>query len=220
MPKNHKTKLVLFDLDGTLIDTAPDFLSALNKVLIDNGEDVITEEELRFHISEGTSKMIKTFFKIEEDDVNFEKYKNQFLSEYKSNLTKKSKLFDGIKSLIQYLESNSIMYGVVTNKYFEYAKPIIESFPELSNVKIIICPDHVSISKPDPEGILQACNKLNVTPDDTIYLGDHLNDLMAGEAAGTKVIGCLYGYSLDQNIINSKGYNYVKNVSEIISHLD
>ena len=220
MPKNHKTKLVLFDLDGTLIDTAPDFLSALNKVLIDNGEDVITEKELRFHISEGTSKMIKTFFKIEEDDVNFEKYKNQFLSEYRSNLTKKSKLFDGIKSLIQYLESNSIMYGVVTNKYFEYAKPIIESFPELSNVKIIICPDHVSISKPDPEGILQACNKLNVTPDDTIYLGDHLNDLMAGEAAGTKVIGCLYGYSLDQNIINSKGYNYVKNVSEIISHLD
>ena len=220
MPKNHKTKLVLFDLDGTLIDTAPDFLYALNKVLIDNGEDVITEEELRFHISEGTSKMIKTFFKIEEDDVNFEKYKNQFLSEYKSNLTKKSKLFDGIKSLIQYLDSNSIMYGVVTNKYFEYAKPIIESFPELSNVKIIICPDHVSISKPDPEGILQACNKLNVTPDDTIYLGDHLNDLMAGEAAGTKVIGCLYGYSLDQNIVNSKGCNYVKNVSEIISHLD
>jgi phosphoglycolate phosphatase len=220
MPKKHKTKLVLFDLDGTLIDTAPDFLSSLNKVLIDNGEDVITEEELRFHISEGTSKMIKTFFKIEEDDVNFEKYKNQFLSEYKSNLTKKSKLFDGIKSLIQYLESNSIMYGVVTNKYFEYAKPIIESFPELSNVKIIICPDHVSISKPDPEGILQACNKLNVTPDDTIYLGDHLNDLMAGEAAGTKVIGCLYGYSLDQNIINSKGYNCVKNVSEITSHLD
>ena len=220
MPKNHKTKLVLFDLDGTLIDTAPDFLSALNKVLIDNGEDVITEEELRFHISEGTSKMIKTFFKIEEDNVNFEKYKNQFLSEYKSNLTKKSKLFDGIKSLIQYLDSNSIMFGVVTNKYFEYAKPIIESFPELSNVKIIICPDHVSISKPDPEGILQACNKLNVTPDDTIYLGDHLNDLMAGETAGTKVIGCLYGYSLDQNIVNSKGYNYVKNVSEIISHLD
>ena len=220
MLKNHKTKLVLFDLDGTLIDTAPDFLFALNKVLTDNEEDVITEEDLRFYISEGTSKMIKTFFKIEEDDVNFEKYKNQFLSEYKSNLTKKSKLFDGIKSLIQYLDSNSIMFGVVTNKYFEYAKPIIESFPELSNVKIIICPDHVSISKPDPEGILLACNKLNVTPDNTIYLGDHLNDLMAGEAAGTKVIGCLYGYSLDQNIVNSKGCNYVTNVSEIISHLD
>ena len=220
MPKNHKTKLVLFDLDGTLIDTAPDFLYALNKILKNNGEDAITEEEIRFHISEGTSKMIKTFFKIEQDDVNFKKYKNQFLSEYKLNLTRNSRLFDGMKSLIQYLDNNSIMYGVVTNKYYEYAEPIIKSFTELSNLKVIICPDHVSISKPDPEGILLACNKLDVAPDNTIYLGDHLNDLIAGKAAGTKVIGCLYGYSLDENILKSHGYNYINDVSEIISHID
>ena len=220
MLKNHKTKLVLFDLDGTLIDTAPDFLYALNKILNNNGRDNITEEEIRFHISEGTSKMISTFFKIEQDDVNFKKYKNQFLSEYKLNLTKNSRLFDGMKSLIQYLDNNSIMYGVVTNKYFEYAEPIIKSFKELINLKVIICPDHVSISKPDPEGILLACKKLDVAPDNTIYLGDHLNDLMAGQAAGTKVLGCLYGYSLDEKILKSHGFTYVNNVSEIISHID
>ena len=220
MLKNHKTKLVLFDLDGTLIDTAPDFLYALNKILNNNGEDNITEEEIRFHISEGTSKMISTFFKIEQDDVNFKKYKNQFLSEYKLNLTKNSRLFNGMKSLIQYLDNNSIMYGVVTNKYFEYAEPIIKSFKELRNLKVIICPDHVSISKPDPEGILLACKKLDVAPDNTIYLGDHLNDLMAGQAAGTKVLGCLYGYSLDEEVLKSHSYNYVNNVSEIISHIN
>ena len=220
MLKNHKTKLVLFDLDGTLIDTAPDFLYALNKILNNNGKDNITEEEIRFHISEGTSKMISTFFKIEQDDVNFKKYKNQFLSEYKLNLTKNSRLFNGMKSLIQYLDNNSIMYGVVTNKYFEYAEPIIKSFKELRNLKVIICPDHVSISKPDPEGILLACKKLDVAPDNTIYLGDHLNDLIAGQAAGTKVLGCLYGYSLDEKILKSHDYTYVNNVSEIISHID
>ena len=220
MPKNHKTKLVLFDLDGTLIDTAPDFLYALNKILKKNGEDAITEEEIRFHISEGTSKMINTFFKIKQGDENFKKYKNQFLSEYKLNLTKNSRLFDGMKLLIQYLDNNSIMYGVVTNKYFEYAEPIIKSFKELRNLKVIICPDHVSISKPDPEGILLACKKLDVAPDNTIYLGDHLNDLIAGEAAGTKVLGCLYGYSLDEKILKSHDYTYVNNVSEIISHID
>ena len=220
MPKNHKTKLVLFDLDGTLIDTAPDFLYALNKILKKNGEDAITEEEIRFHISEGTSKMINTFFKINQGDENFKKYKNQFLSEYKLNLTKNSRLFDGMKLLIQYLDNNSIMYGVVTNKYFEYAEPIIKSFKELRNLKVIICPDHVSISKPDPEGILLACKKLDVAPDNTIYLGDHLNDLIAGEAAGTKVLGCLYGYSLDEKILKSHDYTYVNNVSEIISHID
>ena len=220
MPKNHKTKLVLFDLDGTLIDTAPDFLYALNKILKKNGEDAITEEEIRFHISEGTSKMINTFFKIKQGDENFKKYKNQFLSEYKLNLTKNSRLFDGMKLLIQYLDNNSIMYGVVTNKYFEYAEPIIKSFKELRNLKVIICPDHVSISKPDPEGILLACKKLDVAPDNTIYLGDHLNDLIAGEAAGTKVLGCLYGYSLDEKMLKSHDYTYVNNVSEIISHID
>ena len=220
MPKNHKTKLVLFDLDGTLIDTAPDFLYALNKILKKNDEDAITEEEIRFHISEGTSKMINTFFKIKQGDENFKKYKNQFLSEYKLNLTKNSRLFDGIKLLIQYLDNNSIMYGVVTNKYFEYAEPIIKSFKELRNLKVIICPDHVSISKPDPEGILLACKKLDVAPDNTIYLGDHLNDLIAGQAAGTKVLGCLYGYSLDEKILKSHDYTYVNNVSEIISHID
>ena len=220
MPKNHKTKLVLFDLDGTLIDTAPDFLYALNKILKKNDEDAITEEEIRFHISEGTSKMINTFFKIKQGDENFKKYKNQFLSEYKLNLTKNSRLFDGMKLLIQYLDNNSIMYGVVTNKYFEYAEPIIKSFKELRNLKVIICPDHVSISKPDPEGILLACKKLDVAPDNTIYLGDHLNDLIAGQAAGTKVLGCLYGYSLDEKILKSHDYTYVNNVSEIISHID
>jgi len=220
MPKNHKTELVLFDLDGTLIDTAPDFLYALNKILKKNDEDAITEEEIRFHISEGTSKMINTFFKIEKGDENFKKYKNQFLSEYKLNLTKNSRLFDGIKLLIQYLDNNSIMYGVVTNKYFEYAEPIIKSFKELRNLKVIICPDHVSISKPDPEGILLACKKLDVAPNNTIYLGDHINDLKAGQAAGTKVLGCLYGYSLDEKILKSHGFTYVNNVSEIISHID
>ena len=84
MVKNHKTKLVLFDLDGTLIDTAPDFLFTLNKILSNNGKEVVTKDEIKFHISEGTAKLIKTFFKIESDDINFNKYKNEFLTEYKS----------------------------------------------------------------------------------------------------------------------------------------
>ena len=96
MVKNHKTKLVLFDLDGTLVDTAPDFLFTLNKILSNNGKEVITKDEIKFHISEGTAKLIKTFFKIESDDINFKKYKDEFLSEYKLNLTKDSKLFNGM----------------------------------------------------------------------------------------------------------------------------
>ena len=196
MPENLNTKLVLFDLDGTLIDTAPDFLSSLNTVLTRYKKKNVSASEIRTYISEGSSKLIKYAFNIDETDKYFKRYKNEFLLEYKSNLTAQSDLFDGIERLISYLSQNEIMYGIVTNKFFEYADPIVRSFPQLNDLKILICPDHVAISKPDPEGILLACNKLNVRTGETVYLGDHENDLRAGISAGAKVIGCLYGYSL------------------------
>ena len=220
MQKNHKTKLVLFDLDGTLIDTAPDFLISLNNVLSNHSRENVTMEKIRPHISEGSSKLIKLFFEINEEHMSFEQYKNEFLNEYSSNLTKSSRLFDGMETIIEYLNDNGIMFGVVTNKYHEYAEPIINSFPELQAIKILVCPDHVSISKPDPEGILLACSKLKVSPKDAVYLGDHINDLKAGLAAGTDVIGCLYGYSLEEVDINNLKCKSVNSVSEITSNIN
>ena len=128
MLESYKTKLVLFDLDGTLIDTAPDFLISLNNVLAKHGKEKIGLAQIRPHISEGSSKMIKFFFQIDYDHKNFEMYKNEFLLEYKLNLIKNSKLFDGMDDVIEFLDNNSIMYGIVTNKFHEYAEPIVESF--------------------------------------------------------------------------------------------
>ena len=109
MLESYKTKLVLFDLDGTLIDTAPDFLISLNNVLAKHGKEKIGLAQIRPHISEGSSKMIKFFFQIDYDHKNFEIYKNEFLSEYKLNLIKNSKLFDGMDNVIEFLDNNSIM---------------------------------------------------------------------------------------------------------------
>ena len=121
MLESYKTKLVLFDLDGTLIDTAPDFLISLNNVLAKHGKEKIGLAQIRPHISEGSSKMIKFFFQIDYDHKNFEMYKNEFLSEYKLNLIKNSKLFDGMDDVIKFLDNNSIMYGIVTNKFYGYS---------------------------------------------------------------------------------------------------
>ena len=177
-------------------------------------------EKIRPHISEGSSKLIKLFFEINEEHMSFEQYKNEFLNEYSSNLTKSSRLFDGMETIIEYLNDNGIMFGVVTNKYHEYAEPIINSFPELQTIKILVCPDHVSISKRGQEGILLACSKLKVSPKDAVYLGDHINDLKAGLAAGTDVIGCLYGYSLEEVDINNLKCKSVNSVSEITSNIN
>ena len=220
MQESHKTELILFDLDGTLIDTAPDFHASLNAMLKKYNMNEVSESDIRPHISEGTSELIKKFFNIDEFDSKFESLKLEFLSEYNMNKTKGCELFDGITSLINFLDKNNIKYGVVTNKFFKFANPIIDSFSELKNVKVLICPDHVKISKPDPEGILLACKKLDINPLNTIYLGDHINDLKAGLSAGVRILGCLYGYSLNENNLRKLNYPFIRNVSEIYSHIN
>ena len=219
MQEKAKTKLVLFDLDGTLIDTAPDFITSLNNVLTRHNKKNITADEIRTYISEGSSKLIRYSFKISESDKEFNKYKNEFLLEYKNNLTSSTRLFSGIEELLNYLDDKEIIYGIVTNKYREYADPIIDSFTQLKNIKIVVCPDDVSISKPDPEGIFLACKKLNVSPSEVIFLGDHHNDLIAGISAGVFVIGCLYGYSLSEASKKMYDCEYVNEVNEIISKI-
>ena len=220
MQENHKTDLILFDLDGTLIDTAPDFHTSLNTMLKKYNMNEVSESDIRPHISEGTSKLIKKFFNVDESDSKFDSLKSEFLSEYNMNKTKGCELFNGVTSLINFLDKNNIKYGVVTNKFFKFANPIIDSFSELKNIKVIICPDHVKISKPDPEGILLACKKLDINPLNTIYLGDHINDLKAGLSAGVRILGCLYGYSLNENILRKLDYPFIRNVSEIYSHIN
>jgi len=218
MPKSLNTKLVLFDLDGTLVDTAPDFVISLNNILKKYGRDVLDFDRIRSFVSEGSAKFTEIGFGITQDDPNFQMYRNEFLQEYKNNLINESSIFNGIDSVINYLEDSNIAYGIVTNKPFDYALPLVNYFKELSGSKVLICPDHLKESKPSPEGILLACKKIGVIPSNTVYIGDHPNDLIAGKRAGTKTIGCLYGYSLSKNE-NYKDSVIVKEASQIIDAL-
>ena len=216
MQENHKTKLVLFDLDGTLVDTSPDFILSLNNVLAKNNRKPIKESLIRRHVSDGSAKLTEIGFNLTRNHSLFDGYRKELLDEYKNNLTTSSKIFDGIKELLDFLKSNEISFGIVTNKPLEYARPVIENFIELDNCKVLVCPDHVNNIKPDPEGILQACSKLSIDPSKTIYIGDHPKDLEAGISAGTKTIGCRYGYSLaDCKFFD--GADLVDSAQEIIS---
>ena len=216
MQEKFNTELVLFDLDGTLVDTAPDFHQSINTILTKYEYPKVDMGTLRTYVSEGSSELIKFAFNIDQDNQMFNQLKEEFLKEYKENLTNLSKPFDGISDVINFLNMNNILYGIVTNKPNDYAEPLINNFDLFNNCKILVCPDHVKISKPNPEGILLACNKLSVLPEKTIYLGDHNNDLKAGVSAGTKVIGCGYGYSLNAKSTEMM-VNYPK---EIIRFID
>lgn len=218
MQKSVSSKLVLFDLDGTVVDTAPDFVLSLNNVLKRNGRAALQFDHVRSFVSEGSVKFTEIGFEITRDHPEFSKYRKEFLTEYKNNLTNQSKLFTGISALLNQLDEMEIPYGIVTNKPFDYAEPLINYFDELKNCRELICPDHLKNSKPSPEGILLACKKIGVDPKESVYVGDHPNDLIAGKNAGTKTIGCLYGYSLDKDEIYPESI-MVNQADEIIKAL-
>ena len=212
-------KLFLFDLDGTLIDTAPDFLTSLNNVLAENNRDLVHLDDIRQFISDGSGKLVEVGFGIDNDHEQFQQLKSALLREYKKNLTSLSKLFDGVKDLIDYLNDKNIVYGIVTNKPLEYAKPLIEFFDELRDCKILICPDHLRKAKPDPEGINLACDKLDINPNFACYVGDHDVDIAAGLAANVPVIACEYGYGSFEKRSQSNEIR-IMHPSEIIQFIE
>jgi phosphoglycolate phosphatase len=212
-------KLFLFDLDGTLIDTAPDFLTSLNNVLAENNRDLVHLDDIRQFISDGSGKLIEVGFGIDNDHEQFQQLKSALLREYKKNLTSLSKLFDGVKDLIDYLNDKNIVYGIVTNKPLEYAEPIIEFFDELKDCKILICPDHLIKAKPDPEGINLACDRLDINPNFACYVGDHDVDIAAGLAANVPVFACEYGYGSFEKESQSNEIR-IMHPSEIIQFIE
>lgn len=191
MPKG-----VLFDLDGTLLDSAPDFIVSLDNLLERHNQQKLDPEIIRSHVSDGSWKLASLGFNIDISDDKCAVLREELLEEYELNLLQYGGAFDGIKEMLASLEEDNIPYGIVTNKPLRFAKPILMNEIAFKNCKTLICPDHLNAIKPDPEGILKGCKDLGIHPAECIYVGDHEKDLEAGINAGTQVIACYFGYSL------------------------
>jgi 2-phosphoglycolate phosphatase len=191
MPKG-----VLFDLDGTLLDSAPDFIVSLDNLLERYNQPKLDPEIIRSHVSDGSWKLVSLGFNINISDDKCAVLREELLEEYELNLLQYGGAFDGIKEMLASLEEDNIPYGIVTNKPLRFAKPILMNEIAFKNCKTLICPDHLNAIKPDPEGILKGCKDLGIHPAECIYVGDHEKDLEAGINAGTQVIACYFGYSL------------------------
>ena len=191
MPKG-----VLFDLDGTLLDSAPDFIVSLDNLLERYNQPKLDPEIIRSHVSDGSWKLTSLGFNIDISDDKCAALREELLEEYELNLLQYGGAFDGIKEMLTSLEEDNIPYGIVTNKPLRFAKPILMNEIAFKNCKTLICPDHLNAIKPDSEGILKGCKDLGIHPAECIYVGDHEKDLEAGINAGTQVIACYFGYSL------------------------
>lgn len=186
---------VLFDLDGTLIDTAPDFVVVMESLLREYGAAEISESRVRQTVSDGARALVKTGFSMEESDPGFGERRQRLLDLYGEQLqTTRSALYPGMDDLLARLETAEIPWGIVTNKPERYAVPLLRKLRLLERCGALICPDHVSATKPDPESILLACDRLGADPERTVYIGDHLRDMQAAKNADVIAVAAAWGY--------------------------
>ena len=189
----QKNKSVLFDLDGTLLHSGLTFHKIVNQLKENEGEPLVDFEPVREFSSRGATLILKNCFP-DRDENDIDRLKSQFLDIYHDVFTNDLVLYDGAKKLIEFLGSNEIPWGVVTNKPEQYTLPIINKLGWDKMTNAVICPDYLKQAKPSPEGIYKALEILDGCPDSSFYVGDHERVIHTGINAGLKTSGCTYGY--------------------------
>ena len=191
---NQAIRAVMFDLDGTLLDTAPDFVVVVNQLLREQGRPTLPDELIRAGVSNGSKALIKLAFGIDESHSNFEPLRQRLLELYLQHIAVHTKPFPGIENLLEKLAQHQIAWGIATNKPAAYTLPLMAALNMQPAPASVICPDHVQRSKPDPESMLLASTQLGCKPQQIIFVGDHKRDIDCGRDAGSITIAAAYGY--------------------------
>ena len=189
-----RLRAVLFDMDGTLLDTAPDFIAICQAMLAERGLPPVPDKLIRDEVSGGAKAMVAATFAMSPDAEGFEALRLEFLERYQRDCAVHSKLFDGMAELLADIEKANLIWGVVTNKPVRFAQPIMDQLGLSQRSALLICPDHVTRSKPDPEPLTLACTMLDLDPASVLFVGDDLRDIESGRDAGTKTAAVRYGY--------------------------
>jgi phosphoglycolate phosphatase len=185
---------VLFDLDGTLADTAPDMALTVNAMRGRRGLAPVAESVVRPYVSQGARGMICSAFGMTPEHPDYAAMREEFLDIYAGNLCVHSRLFPGMDNVLEGLEADGIAWGVVTNKFERFAIPLIAQLGLAERAGIVVGGDTCGRAKPHPDSLLHAAQSLGIAPNKTLYVGDDARDVQAARAAGMPVIVAGYGY--------------------------
>ena len=188
-------KAVLFDLDGTLIDTAADFIRIIQNMCREEGKTVVSADLIRTQVSEGARAMVKLVYpELEVTDPIFLAHRQRFLDIYGADIAVDTDLFEGMYPLLEELESHHIPWGIVTNKPRWLSEALLKALNLTTRCSVLVCPEDVTNTKPDPEPMYLAAKQININAEDCIYVGDHPRDIDAGRNANMYTILAAYGY--------------------------
>jgi phosphoglycolate phosphatase len=185
---------VIFDLDGTLVDTADEFVVVVQALRAEHGRDPMDPVRIRASVSNGARALVSLALDMQEHEPGFEDQRLRLLELYSEVLGSAARPYPGIPALLQALAERGVRWGIATNKPRAYAEPLLERLAIQPPAGSLVCPDDVSERKPHPESLLLNCRELDCRPATAIYVGDHLRDIEAGQRAGMYTIAAAYGY--------------------------
>ncbi|HVE44118.1 MAG TPA: HAD-IA family hydrolase [Gammaproteobacteria bacterium] len=185
---------VLFDLDGTLVDTAPGLGAALNVLREERGLPVLPLASVREVVSQGVKGLLKVAFDLDKNISNFNELKEKFIAIYRKSLVTENRFFPHIEEVLTHLDEQGIAWGIVTNNLTQTTHALLKAIMLRHQPACIVCGDTLTRAKPHPDTILHACQLLQQNPANCLYVGDAVTDVIASKAANMRAIVALYGY--------------------------
>lgn len=204
-----KIEALLFDLDGTLVDSAADFIFILNNQRLKYGLPPLSDDLIRNTVSNGARALIQLAFGGTEGEDQFEQYRKELLDEYISIVGNHATLFDGMEDVLLACEAKALPWGIITNKPRKFTEVLLNKLNLSDRCSLLICADDVAKPKPDPESMFIAGKKLSIDLKNSVYVGDHERDIVAGNAANMITVAAEYGYITNKSDLSSWHANHI-----------
>ena len=220
MPASE-TRTILFDLDGTLLDTAPDLVDALNTVLAENQHSPLPFEDIRPVVSLGGVALIKLGFNIDSSDPAFTPLRQRLLDVYRENVSRRTQPFPGISKLLDSIEQRGLNWGIVTNKPGWLTEPLLKDLGLFDRAACVVSGDTLEERKPHPAPMLHASELANSRPEHCVYIGDAQRDIEAGNNAGMQTLVALFGYiQKDDDPYSWNASSMIEQPDDLLAWLD
>lgn len=205
-----KLKALFFDLDGTLVNTAPDMVATINRMLTKRNKATVDFATAANQVSNGANALIKLGFHDTKLDSNaLEDLRQEFLTDYAEHICEESHLYDGMQTILDLCKDNQVHWGVVTNKPYGLSKQLLQSLGIYPQCSTLLGGDSLPVAKPDPRPLLHCTYTLNLAASECLYIGDHERDIIAGNAAGMDTAVAQWGYIDNDTNTESWGARYL-----------
>ena len=204
-----KVRAVLFDLDGTLIDSAPDLAGAGNDMRVARGLSPYPLTHFRAMVGAGARGMVGRAFGVAPHEEAFAALRDEFLARYEARMTQETRVFEGMAPVLDAFDAHALPWGIVTNKIARYADPLARALGLLPRAATLVCGDTTPHAKPHPEPLLEAARRIGVQARDCVYVGDDQRDVEAGRAAGMTTVAVHWGYLGEGDAIEAWGADHL-----------